>query len=201
MTQKATLFGAILAGALSLTGCATVTMAPAEAVVEAAPSAEQTALRAASLGFVETSRARHWCATENPWAEMAKMLRGDALADRYWLAIEGDIRPTGEVWRVIEADLSGADRALSDALAAARDVVASGARPDRADLATYEQALVSAQQAERAFAFAIGAASARAPQPQGLTADTRLGAFSEKVSAARGLADRLSEARDTGLSS
>lgn len=184
--------------AMSLGGCATVTMVPGTTIVEANVSDEQSALREAALSFGETAEARGWITQSRGFFDLARVLvDGQSSADgadatTYTDFIGAQTRSPDAVARAISVDARDAAAALSEVSQAARDFLAIQIQARdvaaRADLMSFERSLVQAQQARRAFAEAVGVSAIIGDE----TLNTELSRFDAEIDRARSIADELS---------
>lgn len=196
MLKRSILSLAVLA--LSLGGCATVTMVPGTTIVEANVSDEQSALREAALSFGETAQARGWITQSRGFFDLARVLvdgqtKAGANDEMTYIELIGaQTRPADAVARAISVDARDAATALNEVSQAARDFLAIQIQARdpaaRADLVSFERSLVQAQQARRSFAQAVNVSAIIADE----TLAIELSRFDAEIDQARSIADQLS---------
>ncbi len=184
----------------SLAGCATVSMSPGEATVETAMTDEQTALRMASDTYCNAVTENGWVTERGGLASLAGILMNghrtaktqpEAYSDR----IGADTAKPAELVRQITGDAETAREGLGVVIAEAEAVRDAGAEIARADVASFERALVRAQRAHRGFTAAIETVKTRGGETRAAVQSVE--AFAAQIDTARGIADELLE-RYTG---
>ena len=145
-----------------VTGCATVSMVSKEAVVETQLAQEQSQLRQSSDAFKSKAEDAGWVSESRGLMDFANILFGgseqtDGRPARYAEQIDAAEADLPVVFETIATDARSANEDLIaiDALASA--LLASG-EVSRADVISFETALVTAQKSYRNFAEATGTA-------------------------------------------
>ena len=184
--------------ALSLGGCATVSMVPGSTVVETKVSGEQTNLRSAAVAFGETAETRGWIAESRSFFDLARVLvdgqkpASETAETSYAYLIGAETRDRADVAQTIAVDARDAAAALSLVSSAARDFLSiqlqARDRAARPDLVNFERALVQAQQARRAFVEAVTLADVGSDE----ALQVELQRFDAEIDVARSIADELS---------
>lgn len=184
-----------------LAGCATVSMVPGETLVQASLSQKQSALRSASTEYCERAVDAGWVKSSGGLAGLANTLingitSDQANADTYSARIGANNEAPALVLARIVSDTQAARAGLGDvsreANALLEDTAASTAT--RADVMSYERALVRAQMAYRSFQSALGDVSARDDMDiDTAPVDKELQAFEGVIDNARETADRLAD--------
>lgn len=181
-------------GLLLLPACATVSMVSGEASVETGITQTQTALRTTSEAYCERAANEGWISAPNSLAAIASvLLNGSAeRADEETYAdrIGAETAAPAEVARQIAADADAARLGLAEIVAEAEHVLADEAsETGRADVTSFERALVSAQRARRAFSLAEETLAQRTANTA--PADAALDLFTAQIDEARRTADAL----------
>lgn len=184
-----------------LAGCATVSMVPGETLVQASLSQKQSALRSASTEYCERAVDAGWVKSSGGLAGLANTLingitSDQANADTYSARIGANNEAPALVLARIVSDTQAARAGLGDvsreANALLEDTAATTAT--RADVMSYERALVRAQMAYRSFQSALGDVSARDDMDiDTAPVDKELQAFEGVIDNARETADRLAD--------
>lgn len=184
-----------------LAGCATVSMVPGETLVQASLSQKQSALRSASTEYCERAVDAGWVKSSGGLAGLANTLingitSDQANADTYSARIGANNEAPALVLARIVSDTQAARAGLGDvsreANALLEDTAATTAT--RADVMSYERALVRAQMAYRSFQSALGDVSAREDMDiDTAPVDKELQAFEGVIDNARETADRLAD--------
>ena len=180
-----------------LAGCATVSMVPGEATVETSISQSQSALRTASNEYCTQAVDAGWVTKGAGLFGLADTLingkdENAKTPDDYAARINASTaQPAAVLTRVIR-DADTARRGLAVITIEARSVL-SGADADanRADVMSYERALVRAQSSRRAFAKAVSIAVKRGADPA--DADRALAELANEIDMARKVADGLAD--------
>lgn len=184
-----------------LAGCATVSMVPGETSVSAGLSQKQSALRTASAAYCDMAVDEGWVKSSGGLAGLANtLINGLSLdeerADTYAARIGADTQAPALVLARIVTDAQAARAGLDGVNQEAETLLADSAKlgATRADVMSYERALVRAQMAYRSFQSALGEVSAR-PDRDIDTApvDKELEAFASVIDSARETADRLAD--------
>lgn len=184
-----------------LAGCATVSMVPGEALVQAGLSQNQSALRTASTDYCDKAVDAGWVKSNGGLAGLANTLingitNDQARANTYAARIGAGTEAPALVLARIVSDSQAARAGLGEVSREADTLLEeTGAQTaSRADVMSYERALVRAQMAYRSFQSALGEVAAR-PDMDMDTApvDKELGAFEAVIDDARDTADRLAD--------
>ena len=171
-------------------------MVPGEALVQAGLSQNQSSLRTASSEYCDKAVDAGWVKSNSGLAGLANTLingitSDPAHADSYAARIgAGTEAPALVLARIVSrAGLSDVSREAHTLL---QD---SGAHTaTRADVMSYERALVRAQMAYRSFQSALGEVSARSDMDiDTAPVDKELGAFEDVIDNARQTADDLAD--------
>lgn len=187
-----------LATALMLSGCATVSMVSKTAVIESETTEQQSELRLASEKFQETAESEGWVSESRSLVDFASILFGgkseqtDRASDSYAERVSATDAELPAVYQQISADALQASSGLEALDLIARSILA-GDDVSRADLISFESALVVAQKSYRSFAEATGIAQARGEDGLDGT-DIALMRFAEAIDAARKSADNMATA-------
>lgn len=154
-----------LAG-MCLSACATVSVVPKEAKVKtAAAQTQQSELRQASQAYVQQTVERGWIVAGPGWTEMAMVLLNGRdetaekptdlkYADRLMLKAEHGADPV-EILVTDTKDASSGLAALTDEVETLLAKTKSD-KLERADVTSYERALVHAQKSRKSFIEAAG---------------------------------------------
>ncbi len=184
-----------------LAGCATVSMVPGQALVQAGLSQNQSSLRTASTEYCDAAVDAGWVKSNSGLAGLANTLingitNDQAQANTYAARIGAGSEAPALVLARIVSDSQAARTGLGKVSREADSLLEeTGAQTaTRADVMSYERALVRAQMAYRSFQSALGEVAAR-PDMDMDTApvDKELGAFEDVIDDARETADRLAE--------
>lgn len=190
----------LLAG--SLAGCATVSMAPGETTVETGISKKQTALRQASDAYCSDAEDKGWVGEQGGLAGLASILINGQRKDRQPSVLYGEhigagSGDTGDLALRIADDAASANSGLQTVIAEAEAVKASGKAIRRADVTSFERALVRAQRARRGFSAATETVRGRGGDVD--AARMAIDEFALEIDRARQLADDLLDLyADTG---
>lgn len=190
-------FLAVSLGVLS--GCATVSVVPGEATVEAALTQSQSELRLASNAYCDEVVEAGWVEEADGLLSLADTLMHGRTevagsAGFYATRIEAASKAPALVLGRLVADSQAARTGLADVTREARAVLRSGDRnaSNRGDVMSFERALVRAQMAHRGFQEALDLVSVRADMDvQPIAAEIE--AFADQIDEARGIADRLAD--------
>ncbi len=172
-------------------------MVPDQALIERPATDEQTALRLASDAYCADLADRGWIDGGSGLAGLASIvLNGagaahaaeDGYAERIGAASE---TPAAVVQKIAE-DAATARTGLARVISEARSVLdADRSMAGRADVTSFERALVRAQKANRSFAAALDTVAQRTDQTA--TAELAIDALSRQIDEARRVADGLAE--------
>ena len=176
-------------------------MVPGEALVQAGLSQNQSSLRTASSEYCDKAVDAGWVKANNGLAGLANTLingitNDPAHADTYAARIGAGTEAPALVLARIVSDSQEARAGLSDVSREAHSLLQdTGAHTaSRADVMSYERALVRAQMAYRSFQSALGEVSARSDMDiDTAPVDKELGAFEDVIDNARETADELAD--------
>ena len=176
-------------------------MVPGETIVQTGISQTQTALRTASSDYCDQAVEAGWVKSGGGLAGLADTLingltREQERADTYAARIGADRSAPVLVLTRIVKDTQDARTGLTNVSREAESLLNTSGRKaaSRADVMSYERALVRAQMAYRSFQSALGEVSA-SPEMDVDTApvDKELDAFASAIDNARETADRLAD--------
>lgn len=177
------------------TGCATVSMVSGETTFETAITEEQSALRTASDEFCATAHDKGWAVNSNGFANLTTLLiHGESAVDRSEASYADQIgvatEPAADVITRIAGDAQAARLGLVGVTTEAQTVLAQAETDTaRADVTSFERALVRAQRAHRNFTAAVEQLSLRTSDVA--EADEAVTALADEIDAARRVADDL----------
>jgi uncharacterized protein YceK len=181
--------------ALLLSGCATVSMVSKQAVVEAEAAQEQSEVRKQAKAFEARAEDQGWVSQNGGLAGLANMLFGAGegqARSSYAERVSASADRPQLVFGKVASDADAAASELADLDRLAVELLNSG-KVERADLISFEGALVTAQKCYRSFSEAAGIAEAR--DDDGLDdAETALKSLAGAIDAARSSADRMADA-------
>lgn len=185
---------------LTVTACATVSMAPAETVFETRVSQEQTQLRQVCDNYTTQAETSGWVTKSTGLFGLAKILvngvDGDAdTPQTYAELINAEKGVTADIYARLRKDVglatTGLEAVVEEAEAFLEAAGADGTEL-RPDVMALENALVTAQKSRRNFAKALTIVSKRnAMGADKVDGDLEL--FDAQIDAARDAADALAE--------
>ena len=183
--------------ASSLGACATVSMVSSEAVVETGLSAEQSSLREVSDAYTDMAERKNWVAKSGGLLGFARVLMDGVSGDdetpamKYSEDLQADGTSRSQQVMQLRGDIESATHGLNVATMEAEKLFGAdmNAKRLRADLVSYESALVTAKKARRTF---VGALTAFEPEELEGAADA-LTAFDLSIDAASDAADKLAD--------
>ena len=183
--------------ASSLGACATVSMVSSEAVVETGLSSEQSSLREVSDAYTDLAERKNWVAKSGGLLGFARVLMDGASGDDETPAMKytDDLR-SASVSRSqqvlqLRGDIESATHGLNVATMEAEKLFGTEmtAKRLRADLVSYESALVTAKKARRTFVGAL----TEFDEDELEGASVALTAFDNSISEASDAADKLAD--------
>ena len=185
---------------LTVTACATVSMAPAETVFETRVTQEQTQLREACESYTTQAEANGWVTKSTGLFGLAKILvngvDGDADAPQtYAELIDAEKGTTSDVYARLREDVAAATTGLESVVVEAEaflEVASADGTELRPDVMALENALVTAQKSRRNFAKALTIVSQRNAIGAG-DVDDGLANFDVQIDRARDAADALAD--------
>ncbi len=180
--------------AVTMTGCATVSMVPGEAILETELTADQSALRDASDAYCDGAAHAGWVGPDNGIMNIAAILLngrqpGDQSRSTYLDRIRAEQLSPDEIAMRVGMDARDAADGLAVVVVEAEAVQASGEAIARADVKSFERALVRAQRARRGFEEALG--SLNNTSPATLDVQAEIDRFGAGIDHARRLADSM----------
>ena len=179
---------------LLVSGCATVSMVSREAMVETETSVEQSQLRETADAFKTKAENAGWVSESRGLMDFANILFGgseqtDRRPANYAEQIDAANADPATIFTQITADAATATSDLAAIDTLASDLLSEG-EVSRADVISFETALVTAQKSYRSFSEAAGIAGARGND--GLpAAEAALSNLAASIDSARSSADRL----------
>ena len=181
--------------ASSLGACATVSMVSSEATVETGLTAEQSSLRKVSDAYIDLAERKHWVAKSGGLLGFARVLMDGSSNDGKDGAYAAELQSAAVTIEAQEArlreDIEGATHGLNVATMEAEKLFEADlpAKSLRADLVSYESALVTAKKARRTFVSTLAQL-----EIDGAAATTdALTAFDSSIDEARDAADKLAD--------
>jgi len=183
--------------ASSLGACATVSMVSSEAVVETGLSTEQSSLREVSEAYTDLAERKHWVAKSGGLLGFARVLMDGASGDdqtpemKYTAGLKSGSASRSQQVLQLRDDIESATHGLNVATMEAEKLQGSeaSAKRLRADLVSYESALVTAKKARRTFVSAL----ADFEQEELEGASDALTAFDQSIDSASDAADTLAD--------
>lgn len=178
--------------ASSLGACATVSMVSSEATVETGLTAEQSSLQKVSDAYIDLAERKNWVAKNNGLLGFARVLMDGVSGDE---ADRGDSYvadlENGGHGAQLRDDILSATHGLNVATMEAEKLLSSSvsAKALRADLVSYESALVTAKKARRTFVTALSDAGS----DENASAADALTAFETSIDQASRAADKLAD--------
>ncbi len=183
--------------ASSLAGCATVSMVASEALVETNIASEDTSLREVSDAYTDLAERKNWVAKSAGILGFARILmdgydKGEQTAD---LAYLENVQNTSSVLsaqlELIQTDIEGAAHGLDVATMEAEKLFETerSAKSLRADLVSYESALVTAKKARRTFVTTLTELEMADANPTTYA----LAQFDNSIDVANDAADKLAD--------
>ena len=145
--------------AASLTGCATVSMVASEATVETDLTAAECSLRKVSDAYTDLAERKLWIEKSTGLLGFARVLMdgasdADASSEGTYLKLVTTEAPVGtDQITFVKSDIESAAHGLDGATMEVQKLFGAGltAKALRADLLSYESALVTAKKARRTF--------------------------------------------------
>lgn len=142
-----------------LTGCATVSMVASEATVETDLSASESSLKKVSNAYTDLAERKRWIAKNTGLLGFARVLMDGASGSEesaegtYLKLVTTEASANSDRISFIQADIESAAHGLDVATMEVDKLFGAGlsAKALRADLLSYETALVTAKKARRTF--------------------------------------------------
>lgn len=193
--MRSVLLSVLLAS--SLGACATVSMVSSEAVVETGLSTQQSSLREVSDAYTDMAEREKWVAKSGGLLGFARVLMdgasdGDATpVMKYTDDLQSASGSRSQQVLQLRGDIESATHGLNVATMEAEKLFGAEltAKRLRADLVSYESALVTAKKARRTFVGAL--AKYEAEELEG--ASDALTAFDDSIDSASDAADKLAD--------
>ncbi|MEO0608495.1 MAG: hypothetical protein AAFY82_09715 [Pseudomonadota bacterium] len=182
--------------ASSLGACATVSMVSSEATVETGLTAEQSSLRKVSDAYIDMAEREKWVAKSGGLLSFARVLMDGVSGDQtdptstYAAALAASGTLDQQTARLRE-DVESATHGLNVATMEAHKLFGADltAKSLRADLVSYESALVTAKKARRTFVSAM----ADFDKETSASVSDTLSAFDASIKAGNKAADKLAD--------
>jgi len=148
---------------ISLSGCATVSMVASEAIVETNLSADESSLRKVSSAYTDLAERKNWIEENKGLLGFARVLMNGTSDDAangqatYLDQVQAQSEAPLVQAKLIRADIESAAHGLDVATMEVEKLfsVERPAKALRADLVSYESALVTAKKARRTFISAL----------------------------------------------
>jgi len=191
--MRSILFSVLLAS--SLGGCATVSMVASEAMVETDLSSNSSSLRKVSDAYTELAERKSWVAKNKGILGFARVLMDGAAdseendANPYAKQVQENAALSSAQIEFIRVDIEGASHGLDVATMEVGKLFSTeqSAKSLRADLLSYETALVTAKKARRTFVETLAELEIGNATP----ASSALAGFDVSIDKARDAADKL----------
>lgn len=179
----------------SLGGCATVSMVASQATVETGISSEESSLRKVSDAYTELAERKNWITKSQGLLGFARVLMDGADESEksetsdYAAQVQRDAQQLEDQIALIRTDIEGAAHGLDVATMEVNKLFQTDrpARSLRADLLSYESALVTAKKARRTFVTTLDELALN----DGNTASYALAQLDVSIDNARDAADKL----------
>ena len=182
--------------AASLSGCATVSMVASEATVETDLSASESSLRKVSTAYTDLAERKLWVEKSTGLLGFARVLMDGASDDKsaqnsYAESISAAAETRADQVALIQSDIESAAHGLDVATMEAEKLFGAGlsAKALRADLVSYESALVTAKKARRTFVESLSSFETT----ESKSASEALTALDVSIDKARDAADTLAD--------
>ena len=155
--MRSVLVSILLAAGLS--GCATVSMVASEATVETELSASESSLRKVSDAYTDLAERKLWVAKNTGLLGFARVLMDgasssdDSSEGTYLKLVTSEAPVSADQITFVKSDIESAAHGLDVATMEVEKLFGAGlpAKALRADLLSYESALVTAKKARRTF--------------------------------------------------
>ncbi len=179
----------------SLGGCATVSMVASQATVETGISSEESSLRKVSDAYTDLAERKNWITKSQGLLGFARVLMDGANeseqseTSEYAAQVQRDAIQLEDQIALIRNDIEGAAHGLDVATMEVNKLFETDrpARSLRADLLSYESALVTAKKARRTFVTTLDELALN----DGNTASYALAQLDVSIDNARDAADKL----------
>lgn len=193
--MRSVVISILLAAALS--GCATVSMVASEATVETNLSAEESSLRNVSDAYIDMAERKKWVEKNQGLLDFARVLMEGSSSNSdkddasYVSQVQAEADNPASRADLIRTDIESATHGLNVATLEAQKLFGAdlSARSLRADLVSYESALVTAKKARRTFISALSELDMDDANPTSYA----LAQFDVSIDTARDAADKLAD--------
>ncbi|MEM7458679.1 MAG: hypothetical protein AAF331_04370 [Pseudomonadota bacterium] len=193
--MRSVLFSVLLATTLS--GCATVSMVASEATVETSFAAEESSLSKVANAYTEQAERKNWVKANKGLFDFARVLMDgasdeDKAGDTTYISqVQRQTALPGEQADIIRSDIESAAHGLDVATMEVQKLFEAEqtAKALRADLLSYETALVTAKKARRTFITVLSDLD----MADANTTTYALAAFDASIDTARDAADKLAD--------
>lgn len=185
----------------ALSGCATVSMAPASMMITASVSEEQSAFRDSCETYSEAVYSRGLVAEKNGLSQVFKMLAfGDAvdMSDTaYRERIQLENAPTSVIFKTVSSDAAWAKANLDDLTLQVSALLETSLQDNdssdlRKDIVAYEEAIILSKKARVSFIDVMSEFESR-PTADRETADLAIKDFETSIDRASRYIDKLSQ--------
>lgn len=193
--MRSVLFSVILASGLG--GCATVSMVASEATVETNLTAQESSLSKVANAYTDQAERRNWVQASKGLFDFARVLMDGAKDDgsksdqSYIDQVERQSDDVAAQIEFIRADIESAAHGLDVATMEVEKLFGADvpAKALRADLVSYEGALVTAKQARRTFITVLSDLE----MDDANSTTYALAEFDASIDSARDAADKLAD--------
>jgi uncharacterized protein YceK len=183
--------------ATSLSGCATVSMVASEALVETNLSAEESSLRKVSNAYTDQAERKNWIAKSEGLLGFARILMDGSNSSAsselgpYSASVLNDTVSQEDQIDRVRSDIESAAHGLDVATMEVGKLfeLELKAKALRADLVSYESALVTAKKARRTFITTLAELDLNEADPT----RAALAQFDDSIDSARDAADKLAD--------
>lgn len=193
--MRSVIISMLLVGSLS--GCATVSMVASEATVETSLTVEESSLRKVSSAYTDLAERKNWVEENKGLLDFARVLMNGASNDEangevtYLAQVQAQGGAKIDQAKFIRTDIEGAAHGLDVATMEVEKLFEAElpAKALRADLVSYESALVTAKKARRTFISALADIEMADANPSTYA----LAQLDVSIDAASDAADRLAD--------
>lgn len=180
-----------------LAGCTTVSMTEGQTTVKTELAKKQSELQLASADYRQLAKDRGWVNGANELFSIARtLMHGEAsekkVDNSYSARINAKTDASPDVLARISMDADAAKSGLLNVQLIAQDVLATADVGSRADVLSFERALVQAQKAHKSFNVALSDVAQRT-NTNVSKVDSDLAALAGAIDNARDTADALSD--------
>lgn len=180
-----------------LAGCTTVSMTEGQTTVKTELAKKQSELQLASADYRQLVKDRGWVNGSNELFSIARtLMHGEKSQNKvdnsYSARINAKSDAVSDILARISADAGAAQSGLLGVQLIAQDVLATADIGSRADVLSFERALVQAQKAHKSFNVALSDVALRTNTDVSKL-DADLEALADAIDNARDTADALSD--------